>query len=177
MRAGIIQQQQHGTLVEEYPIWTPGRFISAEEIYDFIVRSSEVRGMYFPDVRTVIDNEGGWQVPTLRNYAGEPAWGPLQLHVVAEDTRPGFEQARAIAISNPCLGYVGDQFICVTGFHPSDPRAYKLALEFGLNYAIKAGTWAAWYGAKFLPDGRFTAVQGTVQPFSKEAKMFAGWVD
>lgn len=166
MRTGTVQQQQFSRI---FPT-----VITSGEIYDFIVRSAEVRGMNVSDVLTVIDNEGGWDIPTLRNYAGEPAWGPLQLHVVAEDLRPGFEKDRAIALANPCDGYVGDQFICKTGLHPSNPLAYKMAIEFGLNYAITSGTWAAWYGAKFLPGGRFTQVLGHTVPFSIEARALAG---
>lgn len=171
----LLQQQQLGQKTKEsLQRWYPGLAVLPAQIFDFIIRAAKLRGMIINDVLTVIDNEGGWNEPTLRNYAGEPAWGPLQLHVVAEDYRPGFEGARAIAQQNPCYGYVGDQFICVTGLHPSEVRAYKMAIEFGLDYAIKAGTWAAWYGARNLPGGRFTKVTGRVLGFSKEARVYAG---
>jgi hypothetical protein len=172
----VIQQQQLVVLdvQEDYPIWYPEIAIPSWEILDFIKRAASFREMNVSHVITVVQHEGGWNEPTLRNYAGEPAWGPLQLHVAAEDYRPGFERDRRIAQDNPCNGYVGDQFICHTGIHPSEPRGYKMAIEFGLDYAIKAGTWAAWYGAKFLPNGRFTQVSGIVRGFSREAKMYAG---
>lgn len=170
----LLQQQLSGKKKSQWPRWYEGMYISSDSIYDFIVRSAERRGMNVQHVLTVISGEGGWDVPNQQNYNGEPAWGPLQLHVAAEDYRPGFEGARKIAQETPQYGYVGDQFIYWTGLHPRDPRAYKMAVEFGLDYAIRAGTWAAWYGAKYLPDGRFTAVQGKVLGFTEEAREFAG---
>ncbi len=180
MASLITLQQQLGEVIKEvqsrFEVWYPGVTIDPGQIYDFIWRAANLREMIKSDVFTVIEHEGGWQEPCLRNYSGEPAWGPLQLHVVAEDYRAGFEYDREIAQANPCNGYVGDQFICKTGLHPSWPRAYKMAVEFGLDYAIYAGTWAAWYGARFLPGGRFTEVTGKPRGFSEEAKTFAGLI-
>lgn len=151
-----------------------GGTVTRDEIEGYYYQATILRAMNWDHVRIVVNGEGGFNEPTLRNYAGEPAWGSLQLHVVAEDYRAGFEEERAIAQADPCQGYVGDQFICHTGLHPSEVRAWKMAADFGLDYAVRAGTWAAWYGARGLPGGRFTRTGGHVAGFSEEAQAYAG---
>lgn len=157
------------------PIWPvyDGTWPTPWEIWDYIQRAATLRGLVVSDVRIVVDGEGGTESPVKPNTAGEPAWGPFQLHVVAEDFRPGFEEDRAIALAEPWRGYVGDQFKYATGIHPSEVRGWKLAVDFALDYAIRAGNWSAWYGARNLPGGRFTPVVGTVKGFSDEALAYS----
>ena len=186
VKSASINQQQSGTFVGNFNRYIPSggpvnyndrnatNGVPQGEIENYIVKAAIERGIDPTEALTVVAGEGGPNNPVLRNYAGEPAWGPFQLHVVAEDFRPGFERDRAVALANPSQGYVGDQFIAATGLHPSDPRAWKLAVEFALDYAAKAGSWAAWYGAKNLPNGRHTKVTGTPKGLSEEAKYYAG---
>lgn len=151
-----------------------GELVTREEIVDYIYRAAQVREMVWEHVRTVVNGEGGFDKPTQRNLAGEPAWGPLQLHVAAEDMRPEQAIARAIARAEPWRGYVGDQFIWRTGLHPSEIRAWKLAVDYGLDVAVMDGDWHQWYGAKDLPNGRFTRTGGRIAGFSEEALAYAG---
>lgn len=158
----------------DYKNYNSRNGVNAGEIEEYIRRAAQQRGVNEEDAIKVVMGEGGLQNPVLRNYNNEPAWGPFQLHVAAEDFRPGFERDREIATKNPNQGYVGDQFIGATGLHPSDPKAWKMAVEFALDKAIEAGSWAAWYGAKSLPNGRYTRVTGQKLGFSQEAKEYAG---
>lgn len=172
-RGAVLEVRTLPVGISGWPVYD-GTWPTQAEIIDYITRAATLRLLNVDHVFIVVYGEGGTATPILRNTAGEPAWGPFQLHVVAEDFRPGFEDERAIALAEPWRGYVGDQFKWATGVHPSKVRGWKLAVDFALDYAVRAGSWAAWYGARGLPGGRFTPSDGRVAGLSEEAQAYAG---
>ena len=128
--------------------------VAPGQIAQYIRRAAIARGID-PDFAIQIAQwEGGVINPVLQNFGGAPAYGPFQLY---EDR-----------------GYMGDQFREATGFSPSDPRAWKMAVDYALDNAARDRSWRQWEAA----TRRRVENQGMINPrligISVEARRYAG---
>lgn len=105
------------------------------EIVNYITQAAQRRGIDPSIALAVARKEGGKDgrldaaSRNRQNFAGQPAYGPFQLH-----------------INGPQSPYMGDEALAA-GIDPRDPNTWQRQVDFALDRVLERG-WSPFYAAR-----------------------------
>lgn len=143
--AGMPSGPGGGSPVAAGSSWAQLHKGTSKEVYDYIRKAAEARGID-PDTAIAVANSEGLKgydpSKMARDKGGDQgrSFGPFQLFTG---------------------GGLGNRFKAATGLDPSDPSTYRQQVDFALDVAKKEG-WGAWYGPRDqkLGIGRWGGIGG-----------------